>query len=136
MSTQDRQKRLRKRLRDAKNAGANMTELAARAGLSRAGLYKILRGEGEHYDSTLDALEAALDGSAVTPRGYDVEPEALDLFANAVHITKFVEAQGRPGENDLVKLDLLEGYRRMMTAGASLPKWWYELKAKVESGEI
>lgn len=68
--------------------------------------------------------------------GYLPDEDPEDLFGNAQAVTRFVEGVGRPGEAQLAKLDLLEGYRRMMTAAGKLPRWWYDVKEKVEAGEL
>jgi hypothetical protein len=67
------------------------------------------------------------------------EPEvaaAHDVFASLDAVARFVEGMGAPGEERLRKLDALEGLRRMLTARGVLPGWWYELRDRVEGGEL
>jgi transcriptional regulator with XRE-family HTH domain len=66
-------------------------------------------------------------------------PEAAaahDVFASLDAVTRFVEGMGPAGQERLRKLDALEGLRRMLTARGVLPGWWYELRDRVEGGEL
>lgn len=64
------------------------------------------------------------------------EEEAQELFASPDAITRFVGGIGPAGQERLRKLDALEGLRRMLTAGGLLPDWWYDLRGRVENGEL
>ncbi|HEX8694866.1 MAG TPA: helix-turn-helix transcriptional regulator [Longimicrobium sp.] len=75
---------------------------------------------------------AAAEGGA---RG-GMEREAEDLFGSFDAMVRFVGGIAPAGEERLRKLDALEGLRRMLTARGVLPGWWYDLRDRVESGEL
>ena len=58
------------------------------------------------------------------------------VFSSFDSVVRFLGGIGAPGEQRLRKLDALEGYRRMITASGALPDWWYQLRARVERGEL
>lgn len=68
--------------------------------------------------------------------GPSVPTDVIDLFGSLSSVTRFLEGIAPPGQGKDVKLDALEGYRRMITARRPLPHWWPELKRKIEEGEV
>lgn len=72
----------------------------------------------------------------VSPGDAESLSEAEDMFSSFDALARFVGGIAPPGEEKLVKLDALEGYRRMITARGPLPKWWYRLKEMVERDEL
>lgn len=62
--------------------------------------------------------------------------EAEDVFGSLDQVVRFVEGMGAAGEERLRKLDALEGLRRMLTARGRLPAWWYDVRDRVEHGEL
>lgn len=61
---------------------------------------------------------------------------AEDMFSSLAAVARFIGGIAPPGQEKLVKLDALEGYRRMITARERLPPWWYRLKEMVENDEL
>lgn len=85
--------------------------------------------------STRLALRRYLSDES-TGEAREPEPEAEDLFANYDQIVKYVGGVAPPGQDQAVKRDILEGIRRAITATRPLPRWWHELKEKVDRGEL
>jgi transcriptional regulator with XRE-family HTH domain len=68
-----------------------------------------------------------------------LQKEEPVAFASPVQsvVTADVINLGGPGENLVRKRELLEGYRAYnVAAGRPVPDWWYELKRRIEAGEI
>lgn len=66
-----------------------------------------------------------------------VTPEAAEeLFLSLPYVTRFLGGIAPPGQAKELKLDSLEGYRRMIQGRAPVPPWWYDLKRKIEDGEL
>ena len=74
--------------------------------------------------------------SSRSPRRDPPPDDVTEMFANLTAVTRFLEGIAPAGEATDVKMDALEGYRRMITARRSLPRWWPELKRKIEAGEV
>jgi hypothetical protein len=70
------------------------------------------------------------DGSPTVPE------DVLQVFGDIERITRFIEGIAPPGQKEGVKLEALEGYRRMITARQPLPDWWPELYSRVKNGEL
>jgi transcriptional regulator with XRE-family HTH domain len=71
------------------------------------------------------------DPAAPTPpEGYG------DPFASERAVARFLADIAPRGREPMRKLDALEGLRRMLTARAELPGWWYALRADVESARL
>lgn len=117
-------------------SGFSLREIAERLGVSRGTVHRWRQGKvGELQPATRRALEADLGG---LPWRDDASAagEAVDVFASLPALTRFLEGIAPAGEAKDVKMDALEGYRRMITARRSLPHWWPELKRKIEEGEV
>jgi len=80
--------------------------------------------------------EEGVDDAPAEEEAQRVEPEAEDLFASLDAVARFLGGIGAAGEERHRKLDALEGLRRMLTARGLLPDWWYQLRDRVENGEL
>ena len=89
----------------------------------------------EWGDVDADWILTGASPGAEEPGG-EPEGEAQELFASFDAIARFVGGIGPAGQEKLRKLDALEGLRRMLTARGLLPDWWYDLRDRVENGEL
>lgn len=93
------------------------------------------RPDGENLVKLAEVLDIPPE-HITAGRQVEPEPEAEDLFANYDQIVKYVGGVAPPGQDQAVKRDILEGIRRAITATRPLPRWWHELKEKVDRGEL
>lgn len=131
-------------------AGLSREELGARVGVHPGSIARWETGGSVPHAYTLERIAEACGASAEWIRagegaGTDDgggttedtrQGDADELFASFDAVAKFVEGMAPRGEERLRKLDALEGLRRMLTASGRLPSWWYQLKERVENGEL
>lgn len=130
-------------------AGLSREELAARVGVHAGSIARWETGGAAPHAYTLERIaelcgvtaewiRTGRGGAAETEASGDagVEREAEDLFASLDAVVRFVEGMGPAGQERLRKLDALEGLRRMLSAGGVLPGWWYQLRERVENGDL
>jgi transcriptional regulator with XRE-family HTH domain len=77
---------------------------------------------------------SALPADAAAPRALD--GPAAELFASFDGLVRYLGGIAAPGQSRLRKLDALEGLRRLLAARGALPDWWFELRERVESGDL
>jgi transcriptional regulator with XRE-family HTH domain len=80
--------------------------------------------------------EGRRDGASAAGAEPGTPHDGGDVFASLDAVARFVEGIAPAGQETLRKLDALEGLRRMLTARGTLPAWWYQLKERVENGQI
>jgi transcriptional regulator with XRE-family HTH domain len=129
--------------------GWDREELARRVGVHAGSIARWETGGAVPHAYTLERI-AELGGTtgewlrtgsgapspAAEAAAGDGERRVEDPFGSFDAVARFVGGIAPAGEERLRKLDALEGLRRMLTARGPLPGWWYDLRARVENGEL
>ena len=111
-------------------SGREVRELVA--GVTEHDVSRWRRGQGKRLSGRKRrAILRFLEDGAGRP-----DEAAEEMFSSFTAVARFIGGIAPPGQEKLVKLDALEGYRRMITARERLPSWWYRLKEMVENDEL
>jgi len=97
------------------------------------------RPQGENLMRLARALEVRPE-EIIGDASSRSEPEPLHLagdpFASGQQWEAYLRRIAPAGEMQSIKIDVLEGLRRVITATARLPQWWFDLYERVKRGEI
>ena len=148
--TRDDRRKIGYRIRIARErAGLDREGLAARLRVHAGSIARWETGGSVPHAYTVERI-AEICGATVawllTGRAESEEPAAVeaglgagegdDVFATPERVIRFLGGIGPRGQERARKLDALEGLRRMLTARAALPDWWYQARERVENGEV
>jgi transcriptional regulator with XRE-family HTH domain len=140
----DERRAVGRRLREARERmGLDRPALAARLGVHSGSIARWETGGSVALPYHVERIAewAGVDAGWLrhgtgSGRAAPVEREGEDLFSSFDAVVRFLGGIGPAGEARARKLDALEGLRRMLTARAALPDWWYELRDRVEGDEV
>src|SRR5690606_8258842 len=96
-------------------------------------------GPGDHpmggagAENVSAGIPGAENGDSASPA---VPSPPMELFGSAARVIRYIESIAPPGREQARKRYALEGIRHVITAWEPLPSWWYELRERIEAGEL
>lgn len=137
-----------------KHLGTTQTEFARRMGIRQPQLSRWINDPSRPpSEASLQAI-AETGGVSVAWLRYGVgnpvepgEPEEsveeavstsaeVDLFEDLDRIVRYMRKMGPPGSAERRKRAALMGLKEMLAATGGVPEWWYELRDRLEAGEL
>lgn len=88
---------------------------------------------GAGTENVRAGIPGAENGDSASPA---VPSPPMELFGSAARVIRYIESIAPPGREQARKRYALEGIRHVITAWEPLPSWWYELRERIEAGEI